>query len=131
MFNGLLRIRSYPSQRAGSVDQVVQGDCDGSAATTGWTFSEGHVFPRGNTLLSFPWLTYPLCHFLVASPDKGRLQVGSKTVTRQLDTTVEHMEHHRTPMKCRIVQLLSRLFKIFQVSLGLCTQWAQVTYETL
>lgn len=35
-------IRSYPSQRAGH-DQVVQGDCDGSAATTGWTFSEGNL----------------------------------------------------------------------------------------
>ena len=93
MSKGLLRIRSYPSQRAGQVDQVVQGDCDGSAATTGWTFSEG-------TVLGSLWFTYPLCHSLVAFLDKGRLQVDSKIIARQSPQITQRIEHHGTPIKC-------------------------------
>ena len=58
-----------------------------------------------------PGLTYPLCHSLVASPDKGRLQVDSKIIARQSPQITQRIEHHRTPIKCWIVQLVSRLFK--------------------
>lgn len=49
-------IRSYPSQQARA--QVVQGPCDGSPATAGWTFSGGKLFaPRLNILPEVECLT--------------------------------------------------------------------------